>query len=118
MGEANLFALCREFYARLEETELRSMFPADMAKASEKLAAFLVGLCGGPPVFQEKYGDPRMRQRHLRFPIDDRARLIWLNTFKEVLRTAPERFQFPVEHLPTFEDFLTRFSAWMVNRQH
>ncbi len=115
MGEANVFAMLRAFYAELERSEIRPMFPADMVAASEKSAAFFVGLLGGPPLYQQRYGAPMMRARHLPFPIDEHARQVWLRCWEPVLAAAPERFAFPREHLEGFRNFLVGFSGWMVN---
>ena len=83
--------------------------------ASRKSAAFFVQLLGGPPLFSQAFGPPRMRQRHLPFEIDARARGVWLSCFRKVLDGAEERYGFPPEHLETFRGFLRDFSAWMVN---
>jgi hemoglobin len=117
MGEEAIFAMCRDFYARLAGSSIGHLFPEDHAAASEKLACFLVGLFGGPPLFHERYGAPRMRARHLPFAIDQAARREWLRCFEETLEGAEERFGFPAEHLPRFRGFLSEFSAWMVNRE-
>ncbi len=116
MGQDAIFAMCRDFYARLASSNIAHLFPADHAAASEKLACFLVGLFGGPPLFHERYGAPRMRARHLPFTIDQAARREWLRCFDETLEGAELRFGFPAEHLPNFRGFLNEFSAWMVNR--
>lgn len=116
MGQDNIFRLCEDFYARLEASPIRPLFPADMKEASRKVAAFLTGLLGGPPLYHQQYGPPRMRARHLPFPIDEQARAVWLSCFKETLREAEPRYNFPSEHLPGFVRFLEEFSAWMVNR--
>lgn len=116
MGEENIFRMCADFYARIETSSIRSMFPDDLPAASKKIAAFMVGLLGGPPLYHERYGDPMMRARHLKFPIDEAARQEWLRCFKLVLADAPANYQFPAEHLPGFIRFLEGFSAWMVNR--
>lgn len=117
MGEANLFRLCADFYAELERSPIRPLFSADMPAASEKLAAFLVGICGGPPLYRQRHGEPMMRARHLAFAIDEAARQTWLDCFRKVLVPAPEKYGFPPEHLPGFLAFLDAFSAWMVNRR-
>ncbi len=117
MGEDGIFAMLAEFYAELERSELRPMFPADMLAASRRSAAFFVGLLGGPPIYQARHGPPMMRARHLPFPIDRRAREIWLDCFETVLETAPQRHGFPTEHLQGFREFLRGFSAWMVNTE-
>ena len=117
MGEANLFRLCRDFYAEIEKSPLRPMFSADLPEASKNLAAFFVGLCGGPPLFRQRRGEPMMRARHLPFAIDEAARRTWLDCFFKVLEHADRDYAFPVEHLPGFKQFLEEFSAWMVNRR-
>ncbi len=117
MGQENIFRMCADFYAALERSEIRPMFPTeDMRAASEKLGAFLTGLLGGPPLYHERHGPPRMRARHLPFAIDEKARRVWLDCFLKILDDAPARYAFPPEHLPGFRRFLEEFSAWMVNK--
>ena len=93
------------------------MFSTDLPEASKNLAAFFVGLCGGPPLFRQRRGEPMMRARHLPFAIDEAARRTWLDCFFKVLEHADRDYAFPVEHLPGFKQFLEEFSAWMVNRR-
>src|SRR5256885_1169370 len=116
MGEANIFRMISDLYKELEKSEVRGLFPRDMEEASKKSAAFFVGLLGGPPLYVEKYGSPRMRARHLPFEIDERARQIWLACFDRVLEGADAKYQFPMEHMQSFKDFLKSFSTWMVNK--
>jgi hemoglobin len=115
MGEANVFRMLADFYAELEQSAIRRMFPEDMQAASEKSAAFFVTLLGGPPLFQMRYGNPMMRARHARFVIDPAARAVWLQCFGKVLEDAPARYGFPAQHLDQFRAFLEGFSMWMVN---
>jgi hemoglobin len=115
MGEENIFRMCADFYAELERSPIRGMFSEDMPKASEKTAAFLVGLLGGPPLYHQRYGPPQMRARHLPFVIDAYARQIWLDCFRRTLVDAETKYAFPPQHLPGFIAFLEGFSAWMVN---
>jgi hemoglobin len=117
MGEANIFRMCADFYRALEKTEIRPLFPSDMNEASKKLGAFLVGLLGGPPLYHERHGPPRMRARHLPFPIDENARRVWFSTFCGVLRNAPADYAFPAEHLPGFIAFLDAFTLVVVRER-
>lgn len=112
-----MFRMCEDFYAELETSSIRPLFSADMRAASHRLAAFLVGVCGGPPLYRQRHGESMMRARHLPFEIDAEARRVWLACFKRVLATAGEQYGFPQEHLPGFIAFLENFSAWMVNRK-
>jgi hemoglobin len=116
MGEANIFKMMEDFYQELEQSSLRSLFPADMVAASHKSAAFFVGLLGGPPLYHQRYGSPMMRARHLAFPIDEAARQEWLACFDRVLAQAVQKYNFPAEHLEGFRRFLREFSSWMVNQ--
>jgi hemoglobin len=116
MGEANIFRMMSDFYKELEKSEVRHLFPSDMEEASKKSAAFFVTLLGGPPLYMQMYGSPRMRARHLPFEIDERARQIWLACFEKVLEGADLKYQFPLQHMDGFKDFLKSFSTWMVNK--
>jgi hemoglobin len=114
MGEENIFRMMSDFYKELEQSAIRRLFPPDMEAASRKSALFFVTLVGGPPLYLEKYGPPRMRARHLPFVIDEPAREVWLGCFDRILEHAAD-YRFPAEHLPGFRKFLRDFSAWMVN---
>jgi hemoglobin len=116
MGEANIFLMISDFYTELEKSEIRRLFPSNMEESSKKTAAFFVTILGGPPLYLQKYGPPRMRARHLSFEIDERARQVWLACFEKILEDADVKYEFPMEHLEGFKDFLKSFSAWMVNK--
>ncbi len=115
MGQENIFRMLEDFYGELAHSSIRHMFPEDMAAAAQRSAAFFVGLLGGPPLYQQLYGPPMMRARHLPFAIDEAARQVWLGCFYRILENAPEHYNFPAEHLPGFRAFLDGFSGWMVN---
>jgi hemoglobin len=115
MGEENIFRMLEDFYLELEQSQIRHLFPRNMVKASQKSAAFFVTLLGGPPLYYERYGPPRMRARHMPFAIDYAGRQEWLDCFLRVLEDAPAKYDFPEAHLPVFREFLTHFSEWMVN---
>ncbi len=116
MGEAAINRMLEDFYRELEHSSLRGLFPTDMVAASRKSAAFFVGLLGGPPLYQQRYGSPMLRARHLPFPIDEAARQEWLACFDRILDRAVDAYGFPARHLPGFRTFLHEFSAWMVNK--
>ena len=116
MGEENVFRMMLDFYTELEKSEIRHLFPGDMAEASKKSALFFITLLGGPPLYFQKFGPPRMRARHLPFEIDEPARQVWLRCFDNVLKDAEGKYNFPEQHLQGFKDFLTSFSSWMVNK--
>lgn len=115
MGAENIYRMIEAFYRELGESPIRAMFPRDLVAASRRSAAFFVQLLGGPPEYNERFGPPRMRARHLPFRITGTARDAWLACFDRVLAHAVADYAFPAEHLPGFRQFLEQFSLWMVN---
>ena len=115
MGESCIFKMLEDFYLELEKSSIRHLFPEDMKVASERSAAFFVSVMGGPPLYQELYGPPMMRKRHMAFPIDEAARIVWLTCFKVVLQDADKKYRFPMQHMDGFVHYLEKFSSWMVN---
>lgn len=116
MGAENIYKMLSDLYAELGKSEVRRLFPADLEAASRKSAEFFIGLLGGPPVYVEKYGSPRLRARHLPFEIDEQARKVWLECFNRILEGAEAKYAFPPQHLQSFKEFLVGFSGWMVNK--
>lgn len=81
-GEAAVRRLADRFYALMDQLPearaIRAMHPADLGPAREKLFQFLSGWLGGPPLYTQQYGPPRLRQKHLPFPVDTAARDAWM----------------------------------------
>ena len=112
LGEAGIRALLQAHYQRLAASEVSHLFTGDMVEAADRSADFFIQVLGGPPHYSQKHGPPRMRARHIPFPIDAKAREVWLSCF----RAALDEVEFPPEFRTEFEKFLDEFSAWMVNR--
>ncbi|MCB1164593.1 MAG: bacitracin resistance protein BacA [Leptospiraceae bacterium] len=114
LGEQGIRDLLKAHYRHLANSEIALLFPSDPAgleQAADRSADFFVQLLGGPPLFSQKHGPPRMRARHMPFRITEDGRRVWLGCF----RTALDETDFPTEHRAAFEDFLDSFSSWMVN---
>lgn len=81
-GEPVVAALCDRFYALMAEfpqfAELRRMHPEDLQSSRDKLYMFLSGWFGGPDLFVEKFGHPRLRARHMPFAIGVAERDQWV----------------------------------------
>ena len=85
-GEAGVRRLVDRFYDRMDaHAELRALHPPDLAGSRDKLHWFLVGWMGGPPMFVERYGHPRLRARHLPFSIGQLERDQWMTCMTEAL---------------------------------
>ena len=89
-GELPLRRLVHAFYRFMDESEdtkpIRDMHAPDLSGAEEKLFLFLSGWMGGPPLYVEKYGHPRLRMRHLPFAIDESARDQWMLCMQHALK--------------------------------
>lgn len=81
-GEKTVRQLVERFYSLMdtmpEAYEIRKMHPQDLSGSIDKLFKFLSGWLGGPQLYIEEHGHPRLRARHLPFPINDAARDQWL----------------------------------------
>ncbi len=98
-GEATLRKITRKFYEIMdtmpEAQGVRQMHPENLAGSEEKLFMFLSGWLGGPNLFIERYGHPKMRARHLPFKIGKSERDQWMlcmvHAFDEVNIQEPYR---------------------------
>jgi len=90
-GATAVHALVERFYdlmdALPEAHEVRKLHPTDLTRSREKLFMFLSGWLGGPPLYEQTYGHPRLRARHLPFPIGVRERDQWLLCMSKALDT-------------------------------
>ena len=91
IGPGTLRALLERFYARVARDPLLApIFPDDLSVTLEKQFAFLSGFLGGPPLYHERFGHPRLRARHLPFEITPERARAWLACMKAALEETPE----------------------------
>jgi len=81
-GIEQVRALVERFYDVMDSdpqaASLRAMHPQELAGSREKLFMFLAGWTGGPQLYIERYGHPKLRARHLPFAVDETARDQWM----------------------------------------
>ncbi|KAA0272023.1 MAG: globin [Chloroflexi bacterium] len=81
-GENGVRALVDRFYDLMdtspEAKDIRALHAASLKQSREKLFLFLTGWAGGPQLYVEKFGHPRLRMRHMPFTIGERERDQWL----------------------------------------
>ncbi len=81
-GENKILELVNEFYRLMDSLEeakvIRDMHGSDLNLIKEKLFDFLSGWLGGPQLFMQKYGHPKLRARHLPFAIGLAERDQWI----------------------------------------
>lgn len=115
VGEEGFTRLVRAFYAQVRDDDiLGPMYPAhELDAAEERLRDFLIFRFGGSPRYIERRGHPRLRMRHMRFPIDERARDRWMELMRNALREA----EFPPEARDYLEEFFGGVATFLINRQ-
>ncbi len=88
-GAAGVRALVDRFYDLMhtlpEAAIIRQLHPQDLDGSREKLFKFLSGWLGGPPLFEQEYGHPRLRARHLPFTIGTEERDAWMRCMTQAL---------------------------------
>lgn len=81
-GEETIRRLVDRFYELMDEDPdyyaIRKSHPQNLEGARGKLFMFLSGWTGGPQLYMEKFGHPRLRQRHLPFTIGEAERDQWM----------------------------------------
>ena len=89
-GETAVRELVKNFYQIMSETPqtmlIRDLHPLDIQSSEDKLFWFLSGWLGGPQLYVEKFGHPRLRGRHLPFSIGIEERDQWLYCMAQALK--------------------------------
>ena len=115
-GEDRVRALVDRFYDLMALDErfagIRALHPPILDGSRDKLFWFLCGWLGGPNLYIERFGHPRLRARHLPFPIASAERDQWLLCMAEAMADVgvPQ---------PLFDRLLESFAGtadWMRNR--
>ena len=113
LGDDLFRRLVAAFYRRVgADPLLRPMFPADLEASRERQYLFLIQYFGGPRTYSDLYGHPRLRMRHLPFPIGLPERNAWLNNMLEAIDevAAPEPWA------EMMRQYFARASIAMMNR--
>jgi hemoglobin len=119
IGLERLYEMAWIQYQALGTSRIAELFPeeeAELKAASEKQAEFMCGVMGGPKVYIEKHGPPRMRARHLPFAIDEAARQEWLRCFRLAFDQCGGVGLDETDQTMLL-NWIEVFSAWMVNRE-
>lgn len=115
-GEAGLRGLVNRFYdfmdSSLEAARVRAIHPKSLDQSREKLFMFLSGWSGGPQLYVEKFGHPRLRMRHMPFPIGKAERDEWLWCMDKALKES----QFDTDLIEYLKQRFTEIANSMQNR--
>jgi hemoglobin len=89
-GEEKLRELVNRFYDLMAldpaYAGIRAMHPEDLSSSGDKLFMFLSGWMGGPDLFVEKNGYPRLKARHMTFSIGISERDQWLQCMRQAMK--------------------------------
>jgi hemoglobin len=92
-GEAGIRRLVDRFYDLMdtapEAATIRRLHATSLKASREKLFLYITGWTGGPPVYTERFGHPRLRMRHFPFTIGARERDEWLWCMDRALAEHP-----------------------------
>ncbi|MEQ1516271.1 MAG: group II truncated hemoglobin [Usitatibacteraceae bacterium] len=81
-GEMMVRAVVMRFYDLMDEDPdyfaVRKLHPPSMDGSREKLFMFLSGWLGGPSLYEQAYGHPRLRARHMHVAIGIAERDQWM----------------------------------------
>ena len=112
-GEETFRRLVTAFYARVAVDEvLRPLYPEeDLGPAAERLRLFLVQYWGGPNMYSQRRGHPKLRMRHAPFTIGTRERDAWI----AAMRGAVEETQVPEPYRAQLWQYLEMAANAMMN---
>jgi len=112
-GEPTFFALVERFYEGVaQDPVLRPLYPEDLGPSKRPLALFLSQYWGGPPIYSQQRGHPRLRLRHLPFPIGQAERDAWVRHMTAAVNATPMPEEARRQLLRYFEDAAT----FLINR--
>jgi hemoglobin len=112
-GEDGLKSLVERFYDIIDSapqaTRLRALHPKSLKQSREKFFMFLSGWTGGPQLYVEKFGHPRLRMRHMPFSIGVIERDQWIWCMSKALEESnldPRVIEYLKARLGETADFL------------
>src|SRR5271168_3545815 len=113
VGEEGFTRLIAAFYRQVpSDNILGPMYPKDdLPGAEQRLRDFLIYRFGGPPRYIEERGHPRLRMRHLPFPVTQAARDRWMLLMDIAFKQAG----FPPDAEKHVRDFFAGMSTFMIN---
>lgn len=94
-GEPAIHALVHRFYELMDELPeaytVRRIHPESLAGSADSLFKFLSGWFGGPPLYEQERGHPRLRMRHAPYRVGPVERDEWMLCMRQALdETVPD----------------------------
>lgn len=115
-GAPALRRLVRRFHEVLanapEAAEARAVLHGTPADLGPKLFAFFSGWLGGPDLYGERHGAPKLKRRHFLVPIGEAQAMAWLFAFRTACEETIEDRAVVAELVPQVESL----ALYLVNR--
>ena len=111
-GDAVFTPLLKDFYARIACSSIAHLFPPDLDETQAKQFAFQSEFWGGPVRYSPWRGHPRLRARHLPFPIGRSEAETWMACMTEAVAHSA----MPSEHRAAFVQRMRMTAEAMINR--
>ena len=116
-GDDRLLAVVTRFYDLMESepeyAELMATHGTDTTRARQRLYEFLSGRLGGPNLYWERHGHPKLRMRHAPFAIGPAERDQWV----ACMDRAMDDEQVPAALRTALTEFFTTVAQHMQNRR-
>ena len=114
IGDDGFARLVSAFYRRVATDDvLGPMYPKDdLPGAEDRLRGFLVQRFGGPDLYSQQRGHPRLRMRHAPFAIDRAGRDRWV----ELMEQSLAEVRLPPEAERALRAFFHDAATFMINR--
>ena len=115
-GDTRVKALVERFYDLMDlepaYAALRAVHGSDLSNARQRLYWFLTGWLGGPQLYTEQFGHPRLRARHMPFAIGIRERDQWLACMDQAMGETGV----PEDLRQRLKDSFFQTADWMRNQ--
>ncbi len=115
-GAVAIDRLVEAFYGHMDRMpqakKIRDMHDVDLGPVKKVLKRYLSEWTGGPKLYSPEKGHPRLRQRHMGFPIGNAERDAWLlcmrNALGETIADPAARAELDAN--------MTKLADWMRNQ--
>ncbi len=115
-GAAGVDRLVESFYAHMDAlpvaTGIRGLHANDLSATKEVLKRYLGEWMGGPKLYSQERGHPRLRMRHMRFKIGEAERDAWLACMRGALNETVADTALRAELFGAF----AKLADWMRNQ--
>lgn len=86
IGEEKLYKMIDIFYEYVKnDHRINHLFPDDLIETAYKQKLFQTQFLGGPNLYNEKYGHPMLRARHIPFKVTPAASEAWLENMNRAI---------------------------------